>query len=86
MSSAGADAAAQKSASGAPAWKAMPQSTAAATRADEALRRARVLVLSVAAEVAAGGGRAAAEAILSATLDPDGRLRLPPPELRPSLI
>jgi hypothetical protein len=36
-------------------------------------------VAAVAAEVAAAGGRERAQAILAATLGPDGRLRLPPP-------
>jgi hypothetical protein len=51
---------------------------AAAAREEESLRHARALVLATAADVAAGGGRAAVEAILTATLGPDGRLRLPP--------
>ncbi len=55
----------------APARKAMEE-LAAAAREEEALRHARALVLATAMEVAAGGGRAAAEAILAATLCPDG--------------
>ncbi len=42
-------------------------------------RRGHAIVAAVAAEVAAAGGRERAQAILAATLGPDGRLRLPPP-------
>ena len=43
------------------------------------MQRARLLVATVAAEVALAGAAAEAAAILAATLGPDGRLRLPEP-------
>jgi hypothetical protein len=57
------------------------KSSGPAATEEHPLQRARALVAAVAAEVAAAGGAAEAEAIMAATLGPDGRLMLLTPNI-----